>query len=225
MPHTRLFLLALIIVLSSFMVQFRAQYTGSSARIHATNFAARFGLVRMDWIARGAEISGTLFAPTTENDPYPVGGSLLLVEPLDGPTWLCASVLGTTVGSSTLPTAFALWPDTDSSEGTPGDNIWQGQDLEPLYFATDNLASLRQPAAFPLADATLATPLETESQLYVASRWCAGVLSVAKDQMKCAPHERTHSGTATAGALITLRGTYAQKGTDYRCPSSAPTHL
>ncbi len=227
MPHTRLVLIALFILLISVAVQVRAHQSAGTARIHATHFAARFGLVRMQWITRGAEISGELFTPTEASDPYPAGGSLLLVEPLDGPTWVCASVVAASTSSSTMTsskTALALWPDTDTTIGTPGDNVWQGSALEPLYLATDDTAALRQPSAFALADGLEHEPLAVDSQLYVASRWCAGSLKISDTSMSCTPHTRATGEHATpTGALITLHGTFAQKGIDFRCPSSAPT--
>ncbi len=229
MPNTRLVLVALFILLISIAVQVRAHQSAGTARIHATHFAARFGLVRMQWITRGAEISGELFTPTEASDPYPAGGSLLVVEPLDGPTWVCASVVAATpaTSSNAVPpskTALALWPDTDATIGTPGDNVWQGNALEPLYLASDDTAALRQPSAFALADGLEHEPLAVDSQLYVASRWCAGSLKISDTSMSCIPHARTTGEhAAPTGALITLRGTFAQKGIDFRCPSSAPT--
>ncbi len=227
MPHTRLVLVALFVLLISVAVQAKAHQSVGTARIHATHFAARFGLVRMQWIARGAEVSGELFTPTEASDPYPAGGSLLLVEPLDGPTWVCASVVAAATSSNTTPsskTALALWPDIDATIGTPGDNVWQGNALEPLYLATDDTAALRQPSAFALADAAEHIPLSRDSQLYVASRWCTGSLKISDTSMNCLPRVRTSGArSAPIGALITLRGTFAQKGIDFRCPSSAPT--
>lgn len=225
MPTARLIAAALFVLAVSLLVQFTAHQHANPARLHVTHFAARFGLVRMQWIARGAEVAGELVVATDTTDPYPTGGSLLVVEPDDEPLWLCASILAATPTSTapSIKTALALWPDMDASVGTPGDNVWQGNELEPLYLATDDIAALRQPSAFAVADAAHRDPLLREDRLYIASRWCAGTLKTTDATLTCTPARTLLNAGTTSGARITLRGVFAQKGTDFRCPSSAPT--
>ncbi len=83
---------------------------------------------------------------------------------------------------------FVAWPDVAStSGGVIGDNIWQGQALEPLYFAPGPAFNvLNGTTTLALADSsTLNGPLPGGATTYVGLAWCAGTMTVVGNTLQC----------------------------------------
>ncbi len=82
---------------------------------------------------------------------------------------------------------FTAWPDVaTTSGGVPGDNIWQGPVLEPLYFAPGPAFNvLNGTTTLALADSLGGTPLPGGATTYVGLQWCAGTMTVVGNTLVC----------------------------------------
>jgi predicted ribosomally synthesized peptide with SipW-like signal peptide len=82
---------------------------------------------------------------------------------------------------------FTAWPDVaTTSGGIPGDNIWQGPVLEPLYFAPGPAFNvLNGTTTLALADSLGGTPLPGGATTYVGLQWCAGTMTVVGNTLVC----------------------------------------
>jgi predicted ribosomally synthesized peptide with SipW-like signal peptide len=82
---------------------------------------------------------------------------------------------------------FVAWPDVATTTGTPGDNIWQGQAEEPLFFAPGPAFNvINGTTTLALADSTTGgNPLPGGATTYVGLAWCAGTMTVVGNTLQC----------------------------------------
>ncbi len=82
---------------------------------------------------------------------------------------------------------FVAWPDVATTTGTPGDNIWQGQAEEPLFFAPGPAFNvINGTTTLALADSsTGGNPLPGGATTYVGLAWCAGTMTVVGNTLQC----------------------------------------
>lgn len=85
---------------------------------------------------------------------------------------------------------FVAWPDVASSTsqvpGVPGDNIWQGQAVEPLYFAPGPASNvMNATTTLALADSLNGSPLPGGTTSYIGLAWCAGTITVNGNSLDC----------------------------------------
>jgi predicted ribosomally synthesized peptide with SipW-like signal peptide len=72
---------------------------------------------------------------------------------------------------------FTAWLDNDATVGVPGDNVWQGQALEPLYFAPGPAFNVLGGTTTLAIAESGDTPVVGGSTTYVGLAWCAGTMS------------------------------------------------
>jgi predicted ribosomally synthesized peptide with SipW-like signal peptide len=116
---------------------------------------------------------------------------------------------------------FVAWPDVaTTSGGVAGDNIWQGQALEPLYFAPGPAFNvLGGTTTLALADSTtLNGPLPGGATTYVGLAWCAGTMTVVGNNLVC--NGATMGNVAQTDSMvgnITLRVEQHRNNPNFMC--------
>jgi predicted ribosomally synthesized peptide with SipW-like signal peptide len=123
---------------------------------------------------------------------------------------------------------FVAWPDVaTTSGGVAGDNVWQGQALEPLYFAPGPAFNvLGGTTTLALADSTtLNGPLPGGATTYVGLAWCAGTMTVVGNNLVC--NGATMGNVAQTDSMvgnITLRVEQHRNNPNFMCrPQTVPT--
>ena len=123
---------------------------------------------------------------------------------------------------------FVAWPDVAStSGGVIGDNIWQGQALEPLYFAPGPAFNvLNGTTTLALADSsTLNGPLPGGATTYVGLAWCAGTMTVVGNTLVC--DGATMGNIAQTDSMVgnvTVRVEQHRNNPNFLCrPQTGPT--
>lgn len=116
---------------------------------------------------------------------------------------------------------FTAWADTASTSGAvPGDNIWQGQAQEPLFFAPGPAFNLgtTSTTTLALADSLSGTPLPGGTTTYVGLAWCAGTMTAGTSTLAC--NGATMGNIAQTDQMIgdiTLRVEQSRNNGAFRC--------
>ncbi len=115
---------------------------------------------------------------------------------------------------------FTAWPDVaTTSGGIPGDNIWQGPVLEPLYFAPGPAFNvLNGTTTLALADSLSGNPLPGGATTYVGLQWCAGTMTVVGNTLVC--NGATMGNVAQTDSMvgnITLRVEQHRNNPNFLC--------
>jgi len=123
---------------------------------------------------------------------------------------------------------FVAWPDVaTTSGGIPGDNIWQGQALEPVYFAPGPAFNvINGTTTLALADSTTGgNPLPGGATTYVGLAWCAGTMTVVGNTLQC--NGATMGNVAQTDKMVanlTFRVEQHRNNPNFMCrPQTAPT--
>lgn len=116
---------------------------------------------------------------------------------------------------------FTAWRDNaTTSGGVPGDNIWQGPELEPLFFAPGPAFNvISGTTTLALADSGTGNgPLPGGETSYVGLAWCAGTMTVVGNTLNC--DGSTMGNIAQTDSLVanlTLRVEQSRNNDEFLC--------